>query len=230
MREIHRSAPPGTDAAVVRALAHNHGSAYAEVLALAGGRPDLGQPLAATSVLRAEIVHLPYFNLATRPLGDNLRKAILPERQGAWDTKQILSSFRLDQQGRLIFGSVGALRGPGRLIHPNWGRRALKHIFPQLSDVEFEFEWYGSIGMTSNNLPKLHWLGRNVISFSGYNGRGIAPGTTFGRALAQLILGEIAEADLPLPVTDPTPIRYRAVQEAYYEVGAQIAHVASDRL
>jgi glycine/D-amino acid oxidase-like deaminating enzyme len=180
--------------------------------------------------IRAEIVHLPYFNLATKPLGDNLCKAILPERQGAWDTKQILSSFRLDQQGRLIFGSVGALRGPGRSIHPNWGRRALKRIFPQLSDVEFEFEWYGSIGMTSNNLPKLHWLGRNVISFSGYNGRGIAPGTTFGRTLAQLILGEITEADLPLPVTNPAPIRYRAVQEAYYEVGAQIAHVASDRL
>jgi glycine/D-amino acid oxidase-like deaminating enzyme len=180
--------------------------------------------------IRAELVLFPYFNLATRPLGDNLRNTILPQRQGAWDTRQILSSFRLDQQGRLIFGSVGALRGPGRSIHPNWGRRALKRIFPQLSDVEFEFEWYGSIGMTSNNLPKFHRLGRNVISFSGYNGRGIAPGTTFGRTLAQLILGEIAEADLPLPVTEPEPIRYRAVQEAYYEVGAQIAHAASDRL
>ena len=179
--------------------------------------------------IRAELVHLPYFNLATKPLGDNLRNAILPQRQGAWDTKQILSSFRLDQQGRLIF-SVGALRGPGRSIHPNWGRRALKRIFPLLSDVEFEFEWYGSIGMTGNNLPKLHWLGRNVISFSGYNGRGIAPGTTFGRTLARLILGEIAEADLPLPLTDPAPIRYRAVQEAFYEVGSQIAHATSDRL
>jgi glycine/D-amino acid oxidase-like deaminating enzyme len=179
--------------------------------------------------IRAELVHLPYFNLATRPLGDNLRNAILPERQGAWDTRQILSSFRLDEQGRLIFGSVGALRGPGRSIHPNWGRRALKRIFPQLSDVDFEFEWYGSIGMTRDNLPKLHWLGRNVISFSGYNGRGIAPGTTFGRALARLILGEMAEADLPLPFTDPAASRYRAVQEAYYEIGAQIAHVASDR-
>jgi glycerol-3-phosphate dehydrogenase len=57
VREIAQSAPPGTDAAAVRALAHNHGSAYAEVLALSGSRPDLGQPLAATSVLRAEIVH-----------------------------------------------------------------------------------------------------------------------------------------------------------------------------
>jgi glycine/D-amino acid oxidase-like deaminating enzyme len=180
--------------------------------------------------IRAELVHLPYFNLATKALSDNLRSTILPERQGGWDTKEILSSFRLDQQGRLIFGSVGALRGPGRSIHPNWARRALKRLFPQLADVEFEYEWYGSIGMTNNNLPKYHRLGRNVISFSGYNGRGIAPGTTFGRTLARLVLGEIAEADLPLPLTDPEAVRYRPLREAYYEVGAQIAHAATARL
>jgi glycine/D-amino acid oxidase-like deaminating enzyme len=180
--------------------------------------------------LRAELVHLPYFNLATKPLADPLRRTILPGRQGVWDTKKILSSFRFDRQGRLVFGSVGALRGPGRTIHPNWARRALGKLFPQLADVEFDYEWYGSIGLTKNSLPKFHRLARNVLSFSGYNGRGIAPGTTFGRTLARLVLGEITEADLPLPLTDPEPIRYRAVKEAYYEVGAQIAHAAAARL
>jgi glycine/D-amino acid oxidase-like deaminating enzyme len=180
--------------------------------------------------IRAELVHLPYFNLATKPLGDNLRQTILPERQGVWDTREILSSFRFDQQGRLVFGSVGALRGPGRTIHPNWGRRALRKLFPQLDGVEFEYEWYGSIGMTSNSLPRFHKLARNVVSFSGYNGRGIAPGTIFGRTLAQLILTNVSEADLPLPLTDPEPVKYRAIREAYYEVGAQIAHAATDRL
>ena len=32
--------------------------------------------------IRAELVHLPYFNLATKPLGDSLRQTLLPERQG----------------------------------------------------------------------------------------------------------------------------------------------------
>ncbi|MBL0403884.1 FAD-binding oxidoreductase [Microvirga aerilata] len=180
--------------------------------------------------VRAELVHLPYFNLATKPLSDNLRDTILPERQGVWDTKEILSSFRFDRQGRLIVGSVGALRGLGRSIHPSWARRALKKLFPQLAGVEFEFEWYGSIGMTHNSLPKFHRLGRNVVSFSGYNGRGIAPGTVFGRMLARLVLREISEADLPLPMSEPEPVRYRAAKEAYYEVGAQIAHAAAARL
>lgn len=180
--------------------------------------------------IRTELVHLPYFNLATKPLRSSLRNTILPERQGVWDTNEILSSFRFDQQGRLVFGSVGALRGAGQTIHPKWARRALRRLFPQLADIEFEYEWYGSIGITSNNLPRFHRLARNVVSFSGYNGRGIAPGTTFGRTLARLVLGEIAEADLPLPLTDPEPVRYRAIREAYYEIGAQIAHVATARL
>ncbi len=61
--------------------------------------------------IQREQIRLPYFNLATRPLPDRLRTSILPERQGAWDTHEVLSSFRFDQSGRLVFGSVGALGG-----------------------------------------------------------------------------------------------------------------------
>ena len=68
--------------------------------------------------LSREQVPLPYFNFATAPLPPELRSQILPERQGAWDTKKILSSFRLDAQGRLVFGGVGALRNGGPPIHP----------------------------------------------------------------------------------------------------------------
>lgn len=179
--------------------------------------------------IRREQVYLPYFNLATTPLGDNLRRSILPGREGCWDTKEILSSFRMDQAGRLIFGSVGALRGTGTAIHKSWARRSLKRIFPQIGEVEFEAEWYGSIGMTDNALPRFHKFSDNVIGFSGYNGRGIAPGTTFGRLLARHILGEISEADLPLPLTDVQEPGFRALKEAYYEAGAQIAHFAGER-
>ncbi len=179
--------------------------------------------------VRAEIVHLPYFNLATAPLGDNLRRSILPERQGVWDTRDILSSFRFDQAGRLVFGSVGALRGTGRTIHRDWGRRALAKLFPQLGGVTFDHEWYGQIGMTADSLPRFHRLARNTVGFSGYNGRGIAPGTVFGRCLADLMLGRIGEDELPLPLSEVVPARHRRIKEAWYEVGAQLAHAASAR-
>ncbi|MBL8572644.1 MAG: FAD-binding oxidoreductase [Hyphomicrobiaceae bacterium] len=179
--------------------------------------------------IRAELVHLPYFNFATPPLSDNLRRSILPKRQGAWDTREVLSSFRLDRAGRLVFGSVGALRGTGIGIHRAWARRAMRKLFPQIGDVGFESEWFGMIGLTDTNLPKFHRLADNVIAFCGYNGRGIAPGTTFGRVLADHVRGAIGEADLPLPVSTPTPAGLRPLKEAYYEAGAQIAHLADAR-
>lgn len=180
--------------------------------------------------VRNEQVHLPYFNFATVPLGDNLSKSVLSGREGAWDTKEVLSSFRMDQAGRLVFGSVGALRNTGLAIHKSWARRSLRKLFPQLGDIPFEGEWYGKIGMTDNALPRFHKLAPNVVGFSGYNGRGIAPGTVFGKVLAGHILGQISEADLPLPVTDVVEPSFRAVKEMWYEAGAQAAHFVGARV
>lgn len=179
--------------------------------------------------VRNEQVYLPYFNFATVPLGHNLRQAILPGREGVWDTKEILSSFRMDQAGRLVFGSVGALRNTGLAVHKGWAKRALKRLFPVIGDIEFECEWYGQIGMTDNALPRFHKFAPGVVGFSGYNGRGIAPGTVFGRTLAEHILGRIGEADLPLPLTAPSEPSFRALKEIWYEAGAQVAHFADAR-
>ncbi|MEY9981482.1 glycine/D-amino acid oxidase-like deaminating enzyme [Bradyrhizobium yuanmingense] len=177
------------------------------------------------SQIRQEQIHLPYFNFATRALPDDLRISILPERQGAWDTREVLSSFRFDRSGRLVFGSVGALQGVGESVHRAWAQRSLRKLFPGLRGVEFETGWFGMIGMTSDNLPRFHKLDHNVIAFSGYNGRGIAPGTVFGGVLASYVLGQIAESDLPLPVTDVEQQRFRAAKEAFYTTGAQLVHL-----
>ena len=179
--------------------------------------------------LSSEMVRMPYFNLATPPLPEPLRRTILPGGEGAWDTRTILSSCRLDRAGRLVFGSIGALRGPGRAIHRAWGRRALARLFPALRGVEFEHEWHGWIGTTADALPRLHQLSRNVVSVGGYNGRGIGPGTVFGRELARLVLGEASVDALPLPVVDVAAVAGRAVREAFYEAGAQLAHFCGVR-
>lgn len=180
--------------------------------------------------LQCEQVHFPYFNFATAPLDQDAARSILPGRQGAWDTRQVLSSFRLDAAGRLVFGSVGALRGMARDIHHAWARRALARLFPRLKNVPFEHEWYGTIGMTRNALPRLHELDRNVLSFSGFNGRGIAPGTVLGRELARLALGETRRDDMPLPFTEVVPASWRRARSLGYEAGAQAFHWVDARI
>lgn len=181
-----------------------------------------------------EQVPLPYFNFATRPLSAALRAKILPQGQGAWDTQTVMTSFRMDQAGRMVFGSIGALRGTGAMVHRAWAKRALRRMFPgigaEIDQAGFEAEWYGTIGMTADNLPRFHSYGPRMIGFSGYNGRGIAPGTTFGRVLAAYVQGEIGDADLPLPITPVRVAPFRIPKQLVYEVGAQAAHVVADRI
>jgi glycine/D-amino acid oxidase-like deaminating enzyme len=185
--------------------------------------------IAMCSGVREEQIMLPYFNLATRPLDPALRETILPGREGVWDTAKILSSFRLDRAGRLIFGSVGALRSGGAGVHSAWARRTLSRLFPQLQAIAFEHEWFGMIGMTADALPRFHEHDRRIFSVSGYNGRGIAPGTTFGRDLARLALGDIAVGDLSLPLTRQSKPALGRLKASFYEYGALLAHMVGSR-
>jgi len=191
------------------------------VIVASNAYSDLDGPWAG---LRTELVRLPYFNMATVPLDPALRQRILPQRQGVWDTRHVLSSYRYDAAGRLVFGSVGDLSGAGLRIHTQWGRRAVARLYPALKDIAFEHEWYGTIGMTADALPRLHRPARNTVSFSGYNGRGIAPGTVLGRELARLVLGTKTEQDLPLPVTPIHRAPLRRARECWYEFGARLVH------
>lgn len=180
--------------------------------------------------VRREQVLMPYFNIATRPLSTRLQETILPGHEGCWDTKKVLSAFRLDRDGRLILGSIGALRGTGVGIHRAWAKRAIRRLFPQLGEIELDAEWYGMIGTTDNHLPRFHHLAPNVLSVSGYNGRGIAPGTVFGRLLSEYILGKVEDIDFPLPITPCENIIFRSSKESYYEMGAKVSHFLGARL
>lgn len=172
---------------------------------------------------------LPYFNMATKPLPADLRASILPDHQGAWDTRSVLTSFRTDAAGRLIFGSVGQL-GLEASCHEGFARRSLLSMYPQLKDVEFEHLWWGKIGMTADNLPRLARLGPQALAVGGYNGRGIAPGTVYGRALAQHIAGDIALRDIPVPVRDLSPEPFRAIKGLGIRAGAAALHAVAQRV
>jgi glycine/D-amino acid oxidase-like deaminating enzyme len=182
------------------------------------------------AAIAREQVPLPYFNLSTAPLDPTLLASLLPGRQGAWDTQAVLNSFRLDAAGRLIFGSIGALEGAGKPIHTSWAERAVRRIFPQLGAARFERGWYGTIGMTADRLPRFHELAPNAIAFCGYNGRGIAPGTAFGRLAAAYITGACAKDDLPLPLTEVRSQPLRGMKQAMYSLGSQAVHWMQGRL
>ena len=160
------------------------------------------------------IIH--YFQVATVPLGDRAH-SVLPERQGLWDTAPFMLAVRRDAFDRLIVGSMGRVYGGERGLSRRWAARSLQRVFPSLGEVEFEKAWFGQIAMTPDHLPRIHRLADGLYTPIGYNGRGIAPGTVFGRAMAELLAGG-KEEDLPLPVTELVKDRLAPVKSRFYRL------------
>ncbi|MCC0036269.1 MAG: FAD-binding oxidoreductase [Hoeflea sp.] len=164
--------------------------------------------------LKSSFVPIHYFQVATVPLGARVQD-ILPERQGIWDTGQIMFSLRRDAADRLIIGSMGAVIGGENGLSERWAARKLKRLFPDLGPVDFETSWHGQIAMTGDHLPRIHRLDEGLYTPIGYNGRGIAPGTVFGKAMAELIAGG-SEADLPMQVTGVKSEAMRSLKAGFF--------------
>jgi glycine/D-amino acid oxidase-like deaminating enzyme len=165
-----------------------------------------------------------YYQLATTPLGPEAAH-ILPGGQGLWDTGKIMFNIRRDRQGRLLIGSMGKIIGTKqRGLSRRWAQKQISRLFPQLAPVEFEDAWHGQIAMTPDHLPRIHALAPNLFTPIGYNGRGITTGTLFGQTMADLLTGA-PRSDLPLPMTDMTPLASAGITSRFYQM-AFTAHQA----
>ncbi|TDE39742.1 NAD(P)/FAD-dependent oxidoreductase [Antarcticimicrobium sediminis] len=169
-----------------------------------------------------------FFQLATAPLPEALRGDILPGGEGGWDTGRIMSSFRMDAAGRMVIGAMGDLGHPGAALHRGWARRKLARLFPALAGQPLEVEWCGRIAMTSDHVPKVVRLGPGALSVFGYSGRGIGPGTLFGRELAQALLSG-GDSGLPVPVVDAYGEPCTGLRQAFFETGAALTHLVDAR-
>jgi glycine/D-amino acid oxidase-like deaminating enzyme len=150
------------------------------------------------------IIPLRAHQLVTKPLGNNLRRTILPQGQPMIDTRRLYSGIRLHPDGRL----QSSADGPALSIDggPDVGKlaRRLARLFPQLGPVEWEYRWSGWVAMTYDQYPHLHELAPGLWAGLGYSGRGIALATMMGRDLASRIAGA-GDADVVFPVTPLEP-------------------------
>jgi glycine/D-amino acid oxidase-like deaminating enzyme len=121
-------------------------------------------------------------------------------------------SLRRDAFGRLIIGSMGEVMGG---LSERWAAKKLRQLFADLGPVRFEKAWHGQIAMTPDHLPRILRLDEGLYTPIGYNGRGISPGTMFGKAMAELLSGGSEEA-LPMPVTDLRKVRSAPVMAPFY--------------
>ena len=201
------------------------GSVHAQAVVVA----THGYPVEAFAQHSRNLIPFNYFQFATAPLADDVLKTVLPGKNGAWDTHLILSSYRRDQTGRLIVGSVGQVSGMAYGLHRQWARRTINRVFPQAKGAPLEFGWHGRIAMTTNHIPRFHILDTDMVMVTSYNGRGIGPGTVFGKLLAEYVLDGNAD-NIPLPILKPSRVFMRGLRGLFYETGARLFHFIQRRI
>ena len=128
--------------------------------------------------------------LATTPLSDNLIAHILPQRAAVADCNTALNYYRIDADGRMIFG------GRASYTNVNLGnvesdlRQRMIQVFPELADCETAAVWSGKIGITVNRIPHFGTAGDGVYFVQGFSGHGVALTGLAGTLLAQHIMGQ----------------------------------------
>ena len=165
-----------------------------------------------------------YFQAATRPLSKEIIKSILPKSHGCWDTATVMSSFRIDNHNRFIIGGIGNLGQNISKIHSTWARRKACSLYPSLKKIPFDYFWGGEISMTDDHIPKIYRFGKNAYSVFGYSGRGIGPGTYFGKSIAEAFANE-NEDFLPLKPTSNNYQKFGKIKGSFIELGAKIKHL-----
>ena len=169
-----------------------------------------------------------YFQYATDPLPKDLRDTILPGGEGCWDTGLIMTSFRMDQAGRLVIGAMGNLNHFASFAHKSWIQRKLAELFPAIAGQSLTAGWHGRIAMTSDHIPKIVSIGPNALAVFGYSGRGIGPGTVFGMGMAESLLSGSTDP-LPIPAIPAHKETLTGARQMFFETGATLTHLVKSR-
>ena len=167
----------------------------------------------AFGALSRSIVTVPSYQMATEPLPEPLREAILPANPAMSDTHGDLYFARKDARGRIVTGGALVLGYDfADRLRLRIGRRLAK-LWPQLHGVRFDFVWHGKLSMTRDGVPHFHKLGENAYAWIGCNGRAVALGAALGPVLADAVLGT-PETALPVPITPIGRIPAHAIAQS----------------
>ena len=183
------------------------GSVTADSVILAGNAYHFLEPR-----LRGNLLPVNSFIVASEPLSAELIEEINPRDLAVCDPNYILTYFRLSGDGRLLFGGRFTYFGSdSEVIKKTLVPRLLK-IYPQLSKINFEFGWGGTIGVTVNRVPQMGKLADNISYSKGYSGHGVNVTHFAGQILSEAVAGTMERFDIFAkinPVTIPSQHLFR---------------------
>lgn len=162
--------------------------------------------------LQRSILPMQSLQIATEPLPADVRATILPEDHVLSDTRRLLLYFRLNEQGRLVFGGRGSTGGEAmKPAHLARLEATMRKCFPQVGDIPLRYRWAGHVDLTPERALRVHHPEPGFWAVIGFSGRGVAIAPAVGKALAEAVIRDSTDG-LPLPVTPMRPLPFHALR------------------
>jgi gamma-glutamylputrescine oxidase len=146
--------------------------------------------------LRARIMPVGTYIIATEPLGAARAQALIKDNCGVTDTNFILDYFRRSADHRLLFGGRVSYSGRDVLNTERATRKRMLQVFPQLTDVKIDYAWGGMLDITMNRAPDFGRIDNNIYYLQGFSGHGVALTGMAGKLVAEAIAGQAERFDL----------------------------------
>jgi gamma-glutamylputrescine oxidase len=146
--------------------------------------------------LRARIMPVGTYIVATEPLGQARIEALMRDNIGVTDVNWVLDYFRRSADHRLLFGGRVSYSGLDPLNTERATRARMLTVFPQLADVRIEYAWGGYVDITMSRAPDFGRIAPNVYYLQGFSGHGIALTGMAGKLVAESIAGQAERLDL----------------------------------
>jgi glycine/D-amino acid oxidase-like deaminating enzyme len=142
--------------------------------------------------LRRRVLPMGSYIVATEPLEPALAKEVLPTGRMCFNDRNLLWYWRLDDEGRLLFGGRKTLGRVSLEEARDFLYASMLEVHPQLRGVRLERAWGGNVALTLDRLPHCGRLD-GIWYATGCNGSGVALNTWLGHRMAGAICGD------PLP-------------------------------
>ncbi|OIS91755.1 NAD(P)/FAD-dependent oxidoreductase [Brucella cytisi] len=154
--------------------------------------------------------------IATEPLSEKQRSEIMPGGVVLSETRKIAFYMRQSEDGRFLIGGRGAVGMNEKKALMEALKAGMVRLFPQLEGVGIDYHWSGHVALTMDGLPHLHNPAPGLHAMLGYNGRGVAMATAFGKMYAEYI----AEGrPMVYPTTNIPRLAWHAIRKPVMDLG-----------
>jgi len=134
--------------------------------------------------------------IATERLSEDVAAEINRLDVAVCDLNEVVDYYRLSADKRLLYGGACNYSGRDPASIAAYIRPRMRKVYPQLADVDIDFEWGGSIGIVLNRAPTVGRIDGNVYYCQGYSGHGVTGSHLMGEVIADAVAGTLERFDL----------------------------------